>query len=62
MIKKFRSACLIASALDIIGDKWSLLLIRDMLIDRKKTFKELAASDARIRSIPFEFGLLIHTS
>lgn len=45
MIKKFRSSCLIASALDLIGDKWSLLIIRDMLLHKKKTFKELVASD-----------------
>ena len=45
MKKKFRSPCLIASALDLIGDKWSLLIIRDMLMHKKKTFKELVASD-----------------
>jgi DNA-binding HxlR family transcriptional regulator len=45
MVKKFRSPCLIASALDLIGDKWSLLIIRDMLLYKKKTFKEIAASD-----------------
>jgi len=45
MRKKFRSSCLIASALDLIGDKWSLLIIRDMLIHQKKTFKEMAASE-----------------
>jgi DNA-binding HxlR family transcriptional regulator len=45
MKKKFRSSCLIASALDLIGDKWSLLIIRDMLLFRKKTFKDLAESD-----------------
>ena len=45
MPKKFRSSCLIASALDLIGDKWSLLLIRDMLLHKKKTFKELVASE-----------------
>ena len=48
MKKKFRSSCLIASALDIIGDKWSLLIIRDMLMHKKKTFKELVASDEGI--------------
>jgi len=47
MIKKFRSSCLIASGLDLIGDKWSLLIVRDMLMHQKKTFKELAASDER---------------
>jgi len=45
MVKKFRSSCLIASGLDLIGDKWSLLIIRDMLMHQKKTFKELAASE-----------------
>lgn len=45
MEKKFRSSCIIASALDLIGDKWSLLIIRDMLLDKKKTFKEMVASD-----------------
>ncbi len=44
-MKKFRSSCLIASALDLIGDKWSLLIVRDMLMHQKKTFKELAASE-----------------
>jgi DNA-binding HxlR family transcriptional regulator len=40
----FRSACPVASTLDIIGDKWSLLIIRDMLVQGKKTFKEFSAS------------------
>lgn len=44
MVKKFRSSCIIASALDIIGDKWSLLIVRDMLMFHKKTFKEIASS------------------
>ncbi len=48
MIKKFRSSCMIASALDLIGDKWSLLIIRDMLLHQKKTFKEIVASDEGI--------------
>lgn len=45
MDKKFRSSCMIASALDLIGDKWSLLIIRDMLLFKKKTFKEFVASE-----------------
>lgn len=44
MIKKFRSSCSIASALDLIGDKWSLLIIRDMLMRKYKTFKEFSSS------------------
>ena len=48
MEKKFRSSCLIASALDLIGDRWSLLIIRDMLLFKKKSFKEMAACDEGI--------------
>ncbi len=44
MIKHFRSSCIIASALDLIGDKWSLLIIRDMLLHKKTTYKEFASS------------------
>lgn len=48
MQKKFRSLCPIASTLDLLGDKWSLVLIRDMLIFGKKTYKEFALSDEGI--------------
>lgn len=46
--KKFRSGCPIASTLDVVGDKWTLLIIRDMLIKHKKTFKEISNSDEHI--------------
>ena len=48
MKKEFRSGCPIASSLDIIGDKWTLLIIRDMLVEHKKTFKEISNSDEKI--------------
>jgi len=48
MKKEFRSGCPISSALDVVGDKWSLLIIRDMLVKHKKTFKEISDSDERI--------------
>ena len=48
MKKKFRSGCPIASTLDVVGDKWSLLIIRDMLVKHKKTFKEISDSDEKI--------------
>jgi DNA-binding HxlR family transcriptional regulator len=38
-----RSKCPIASALDLVGDKWSLLVIRDMLLG-KRTYGELLDS------------------
>lgn len=44
MINNFRSACPLASSLDIVGDKWSLLIVRDMLVQGKKTFKEFSTS------------------
>jgi DNA-binding HxlR family transcriptional regulator len=48
MKKEFRSGCPISSTLDIVGDKWSLLIIRDMLVKRKKTFKDISDSDEKI--------------
>ena len=48
MRSEFRSTCPIASALDIIGDKWSLLIMRDMLTRGKKTFKEFSESNEGI--------------
>ena len=48
MKKEFRSGCPISSTLDIVGDKWSLLIIRDMLVKHKKNFKEISDSDEKI--------------
>ena len=48
MKMKFRSSCMIASALDLIGDKWSLLIVRDMLLEKKTTFKEFILSDEKV--------------
>ncbi len=45
---KFRSTCMIASALDLIGDKWSILIIRDMLLGQKTTFKEFVACEEKV--------------
>ena len=42
-----RSPCPIASALDVVGDKWSLLVVRDMLRG-KQTYNDLLASPERI--------------
>ena len=42
-----RSACAIANSLDIVGDKWSLLVVRDLL-HGKHTYGELALSPERI--------------
>ena len=42
-----RSPCAVASSLDILGDKWSLLVVRDLL-HGKRTYGELARSPERI--------------
>lgn len=39
-----RSECPITNTLDLIGDKWTLLVIRDMLYLNKKTFNEFLES------------------
>ena len=45
---KFRSKCPTSGALDILGDKWSLLVIRDMIYFKKKTFNEFLKSNEKI--------------
>ncbi len=39
-----RSECPITNTLDLIGDKWTLLVIRDMLYLKKKSFNEFLES------------------
>ena len=36
-----RSDCPIAYALDFVGDKWTLLVLRDLIMVRKRHFQEL---------------------
>jgi len=42
-----RSPCPVANLLDIIGDKWTLLVIRDITLG-KKTYGEFASSPEKI--------------
>ena len=44
----FRSTCAIARTLDLVGDTWSLLILRDMLFHQKSTFKEFSESKEKI--------------
>lgn len=46
----FRSTCAIARTLDLVGDTWSLLILRDMLFHQKSTFKEFSESKEKIAS------------
>ena len=45
---KQRSECPISSALDIIGDKWSLLIVRDIIMNGKNTYNEFLKSAEKI--------------
>jgi DNA-binding HxlR family transcriptional regulator len=66
---KFRCECPITSALDILGDKWILVIIKLMLIQDKKTFKDFIESDEGIATnilsskLKFleEFGIITKT-
>ena len=42
-----RSACPVACTLDLVGDKWTLLIVRDLL-SGKSHFKEFLASPEKI--------------
>jgi len=46
--KERRSDCPISYVLDIFGDKWTFLVIRDLLLKGKKTYGEFATSDEKI--------------
>jgi DNA-binding HxlR family transcriptional regulator len=43
-----RSHCPISFALDIVGDRWSLLILRDLLMNGKRSYGELLASEEGI--------------
>tara|TARA_B110000483_G_C18177286_1_gene535503 strand:- start:1095 stop:1544 length:450 start_codon:yes stop_codon:yes gene_type:complete len=50
MNDKFRCHCPITSALDILGDKWTLVIVKQMLIEGKQAFKDFSESDEAIAS------------
>ena len=38
---KWRSACPICSALDVLGDRWTMLIVRDLIVHGPRTYSEL---------------------
>jgi len=46
--RKYRSHCPINFAQEIFGDKWSLLIIRDLMFKGKKYYSEFLSSDEKI--------------
>ena len=49
-MEKYRSGCAINLAVEVFGDKWSLIIIRDMMFGGKRHFRELLQSDEKISS------------
>jgi DNA-binding HxlR family transcriptional regulator len=45
---KLRSTCPVSASLDILGDKWMLLILRDMLFKGKTTYGEFLQSEEKI--------------
>ena len=40
-MKSYRQLCAVARALDIVGDRWNLLIVRELLIARRARFTDL---------------------
>lgn len=49
-MNKTRSDCPISCSLDIFGDKWSLLIIRDIMLRNKVSYSEFLHSEENIAS------------
>ncbi len=47
IVKINRSACPITNLLDIAGDKWTLLVVRDLFLGKRR-FAEFAESDEKM--------------
>jgi len=47
---EYRCDCPITTGLDIIGDRWNLVIIKQMFFQKKKTFKEFLDSNENIAS------------
>ncbi len=69
MGQDFRCDCPFTSALDILGDKWILVIVKQMLIEGKETFKDFTESEEAIATnilsakLKFleEMGIIIKT-
>jgi DNA-binding HxlR family transcriptional regulator len=45
---KKRSECPLSCSLDVFGDKWSLLIIRDLMFGNKRTYNDFLKSEEGI--------------
>jgi DNA-binding HxlR family transcriptional regulator len=46
----YRSNCPINLAVEIVGDKWNLIIIRDLMFEDKRHFREFLAGEEKIAS------------
>jgi len=49
-MKELKSTCPINQYLEVFGDKWTLLIIRDIMFDGKRYFNEIRESEEKIAS------------
>ena len=47
LIPDWRSGCPLNASVEMLGDRWSLLIIRDMMLLGRRTFKEFLGSYER---------------
>lgn len=50
MQERYRSRCPINMSVEVFGDRWTLLIIRDMMFGGKRHFRELQRSEEHISS------------
>lgn len=48
VLRKRRSTCPVNVALEVFGDRWSLLIVRDLLFKRRHTYRDFANAEERI--------------
>src|SRR5512140_921673 len=48
--RKRRSGCPVSISLELLGDRWSLLVVRDLMVRGLRTFKEFQESGEGIAS------------
>src|ERR1700748_643032 len=49
-METYRSFCPLNLVAEIVGDKWSLLILRDIMFENKRHFRQLLQSEEKIAS------------
>lgn len=50
MSEFFRCDCPVTSAVDLLGDRWIVVIVKQMLLEHKQSFKDFTVSDEAIAS------------